>query len=186
MTTEYMTQQTIVSLLRNNKTDEETTHSYGSTYDILFKPFRDSAKYILEIGIDQGGSLRAWRDYFTSAIIIGFDINDKAIASVSGEQRINAIKVDQRNWRDLVKFSRLQNIKYDIIIDDAIHHIESQVMTRFYMMPEVKPGGLYIVEDISNDQMATMFRSQPNTTVYDLRYIKGRYDDVMAVTEIPI
>jgi hypothetical protein len=49
-------------------------HGYTSFYEKLFEPIRFNPIHFLEIGIDQGGSLLAWQDYFSNGTIYGIDI----------------------------------------------------------------------------------------------------------------
>jgi hypothetical protein len=53
-------------------------HSYGETYQRLFRKLRYRRIKILEIGILSGESVLAWRAYFPRAVTIGMDIEDKA------------------------------------------------------------------------------------------------------------
>ena len=46
-------------------------------YEKYFLPFRESKINILEIGVDNGDSLRIWREYFPNANICGIDIDKK-------------------------------------------------------------------------------------------------------------
>ena len=46
-------------------------------YDKYFTPYRDLEINILEIGVDNGDSLRIWREYFSKANICGIDIDKK-------------------------------------------------------------------------------------------------------------
>ncbi len=48
----------LYSLIDNSKTDKNTVHSYLETYELLFNSKRKSAKNILEIGVQDGGSIK--------------------------------------------------------------------------------------------------------------------------------
>ena len=39
-------------------------HNYTQVYELFFRPIKDKAKKIMEIGIAQGASLNLWRNYF--------------------------------------------------------------------------------------------------------------------------
>ena len=45
----------------------------------IFPLLRDSKINILEIGIENGDSLRIWREYFSKANICGVDIDKKIL-----------------------------------------------------------------------------------------------------------
>ena len=49
-------------------------HGYPSFYEKLFNDIRLNPLNFLEIGIDQGGSLFAWQEYFSNSTIYGIDI----------------------------------------------------------------------------------------------------------------
>ena len=52
--------------------------SYLSVYDEIFLPFRDEAVRLLELGVQNGGSLEIWSKYFSRATtLVGCDINPK-------------------------------------------------------------------------------------------------------------
>ena len=61
-------------IVDNTRTDKNTTHSYLPLDESLFKNKRETAQNILEIGIQNGGSIKLWRDYFINATIYGLDI----------------------------------------------------------------------------------------------------------------
>ena len=56
--------------------DKGTLHKYIENYDSIFRDFRYKIISVMEIGVQEGYSLRMWRDYFARARIIGIDIKD--------------------------------------------------------------------------------------------------------------
>ena len=85
-------------------------------YEIFLNKYQNSNIKILEIGVFNGDSLKIWREYFTNAIICGFDIDDKKI-SIPG---VDILIGDQT---DPIFLSSLLNKykNFDIIIDDGSH-----------------------------------------------------------------
>ena len=68
---------TLIDICFNNRynTDKYTGHTYiQETYNDLFCFRKDNIKKILEVGINTGGSILLWRDYFQNANIYGIDI----------------------------------------------------------------------------------------------------------------
>jgi SAM-dependent methyltransferase len=137
---------------------------YGDLYDVLLRPIRQEIKCLIEIGIGTmlpdapssmvgwagkgyrpGGSLRAWRDFLPNANIHGFDIapdtniNDYRIISHFCDST-DPIQVSS----ELIK----HQIKADIIIDDGLHTGHAQLSTLKNFFPALRPGGLYIIEDV--------------------------------------
>lgn len=117
-------------------------HNYSPYYEMMFAPYKDKPISLLEVGVWQGASCRAWKDYFPKANIFGVDLEYNPQYN---EQRIFMIKADQSNQEDL---NRLQEVWYDIIIDDGSHRGEDQAKTFNTLFSAVKPGGLYVIEDI--------------------------------------
>ena len=68
------------------QTDKNTAHSYLETYEKLFKPYKDEDIVFVEVGVREGGSIRLFGDYFTKAIIYGYDIVDSAIPNTFNER----------------------------------------------------------------------------------------------------
>ena len=55
----------ISEILKTYKTDKANEHSYGDYYDDLFSQYdKDAPISILELGVQGGGSVLAWKDYF--------------------------------------------------------------------------------------------------------------------------
>ena len=61
----------------NYYTDKNTVHSYLPVYQKLFG--HKNVKNILEIGIQRGGSIKLWSDYFQNANVFGIDLTDELI-----------------------------------------------------------------------------------------------------------
>ena len=57
-------------------------------------------------------------------------------------------KIDQSNSLELDKFVATVGIKFDVILDDGSHVPEHQILTINKLWDLVKPGGVYIIEDI--------------------------------------
>jgi SAM-dependent methyltransferase len=157
--------------------DKLSSHSYVPLYEELFLPYQESAEAILELGIMNGASLRAWRDFFTYAHVYGID-NDPA--RLITENRITSIRCDTVE-RDHILEIRNALPDFDIIIDDASHVITEQIWAVAVFWPKLKPGGLFIVEDIRYPQYLELFGCFQNVTLHDRRKVKGQFDDMLAV-----
>ena len=125
-------------------------HWYTQHYARHFARLRTEPVRVLEIGIggyadpDRGGaSLRMWQRYFQRGLVHGLDISRK---SVSGP-RIMTIQGDQSDAAFLDELGR-QLGPFDVIIDDG-SHLNDHVQISFHaLFPHVRPGGLYVVEDL--------------------------------------
>jgi hypothetical protein len=129
---------------------ETAANGYGEIYDKYFRDYREIAMNICDIGIDEGFSLLANKEYFINANIHGVDIDDK---SFYDSERIKTHIVDQNNENDInifVNKMKNDNIQFDIIIDDASHDVVHQQVTFGKLFEILKHGGLYIIEDLGS------------------------------------
>jgi hypothetical protein len=73
-------------------------NGYAEFYENWFFKIKESCSNILEIGLDNGGSLKANYEYFQNAQIIGLDILDKTVFE---NDRIKTFILDQGNLNEL-------------------------------------------------------------------------------------
>jgi hypothetical protein len=153
------------------RTDKQySQHNYALFYEMLFTPLREKIKNFMEIGIGSitpttesnmcfqphytpGASLRAWRDFFPQAEIVGVDIDPST--TIENEPRIKTFVCDSTNPMSvsaLQTTSQWSPEQFDIIIDDGWHDPVAQQRTLLNFWPFVKKGGVYNIEDISWNQ----------------------------------
>ncbi len=143
-----MTEQSIDTLHRNKVGKvSDKWDSYLGYYDILFGPRRHLPVSILEIGVQNGGSLETWARYFESGVqFVGCDINPKCGALKYDDPRIRVV-VGDANAAPGFQAIRDISVEFDIVIDDG-SHVSTDILNSFVnYFPMVKPGGLYVVED---------------------------------------
>ena len=117
---------------------------YLRHYERMMAGFRDRPITLLEIGIDQGASLRTWEIYFPRASIVGVDI----MPATQRFARKNVV-VEIGSQFDAAFLAGLaQKYAPDIVIDDGSHISEHQIFSFEHLFSCLKPGGLYVVEDI--------------------------------------
>ena len=51
-------------IVNNSRTDKNTTHSYLPLYQQLLLSKKETAKNVLEVGVQTGGSIQLWNDFF--------------------------------------------------------------------------------------------------------------------------
>ncbi len=125
-----------------NGTDKEgPNHSYGDAYERLFTD-RDKVTLMMEIGVADGSSLCAWRDIFPNATCVGVDIHPSVRAS---GPRIEFYLGDMRRRMDCLDAAGGR--WFDLIVDDATHHLSDTLCALYWLWPHVKSGGLYVVEE---------------------------------------
>ena len=115
---------------------------YADFYRRQFAGLRP--RLLLEIGVLNGGSLRAWQDIFPSARVVGIDINPEIKASYPD---LDIFIGDQKDTAFLDAVVRETGIP-DIIIDDGGHRRSQQVESFKHLFPKLNTGGLYVIEDI--------------------------------------
>lgn len=162
------------------RTDKNCVHSYvDNVYEGLFKELRHSTKRLLEIGVEGGGSLFMWREYFPNAEIFGID--EKPCRQLEGRERIKTFIGDayQKSMVDLV------GDNFDIIIDDGPHTLKSMLFVIEEYIKKLSPEGLLVIEDFQDFDWTNIVRRKLNdgyeAEVWDLRKIKGRYDDILMI-----
>jgi cephalosporin hydroxylase len=105
----------------------------------------------LEIGIENGFSVKIWLEYFTKALVCGVDILP---APSIADSRLIFEQGDQRDIHFWARFLHQHTEGWDIVIDDGSHKT-SGIATSFELLfPTVKSGGYYIIEDLSTAYMA--------------------------------
>ena len=106
----------------------------------------------MEIGFRHGASLALWDKYFAKAKILGVDnFSDLAVGSEMpivkewvGSEKITTKIGDAYS----AEFAGEIENKFDIIIDDGPHWIDTQQKALELYLPKLKPRGIFIIEDI--------------------------------------
>lgn len=153
------------TLANSEGTDKGTqagaAHGYSLVYDTLLAPFRHLPRVdILEMGLAIGGpeldgdidrkvtsspSINAWLQYFEEPQVVGFDISD--FSSVKHD-KFTFVRGDSGKRPDLERLLALGR-RFDIILDDASHASYHQQLGLAVLFDALKPGGFYIIEDLS-------------------------------------
>lgn len=120
---------------------------YFDIYDRHMKRFQGINPLILEIGVQNGGSLDMWNYYFNNQCeIVGVDIDKNCLNLQKDFKNAKIIIGDQGDenfWRDFVA----KMPKFDIIIDDGGHTMNQQIITMKYLLNHLNNHGVYICED---------------------------------------
>lgn len=120
---------------------------YISVYENIFSPIRNTRLSMLEIGIQNGGSLETWSKYFHNATrIIGCDINPKCADLIYENKSVSVIIGDATKKGT---YESIKNIfqQFDIIIDDGSHVSKDIIEAFLIYFPTLNPGGIYCIED---------------------------------------
>lgn len=117
---------------------------YLRHYDSLFRPYREAAINLIEIGVQAGPSLRVWQWYFPVATIVGIDIDPACAALASGRVRIEIGSQADPAFLSAVCAAHPPTI----FIDDGSHRAHHNIFTFEHVFPLLLPGGIYVVEDL--------------------------------------
>lgn len=122
--------------------------SYLRVYEELFRPYRDDPVRLLEIGIQNGGSLEIWARYFRAGTrIVGCDVNPDCGRLTYADPRISVIVGDAN---DAATRQRIlaQSACYDIVLDDGSHRSGDIVKAFLNYFPKTAYGGIFVAEDL--------------------------------------
>jgi hypothetical protein len=177
----------LIDIIDNARTDKNTTHSYIPLYENLLHKKKETAKNILEVGIDRGGSIKLWSEYFTNATIYGLDIMDINNVWDGIKNKNNIILYTSLNAYDpiFVNNTFVNKIKFDFMLDDGPHTLESMINFIELYSPLMADDGILIIEDVQSlDWLDKLKNAVPEhlkyyIKTYNLIKNKNRYDDIV-------
>jgi hypothetical protein len=144
-------------LLNGYSSDKAYTHSYHHFYANIFES-TENVLNILEVGIGTnnldvlstmgpngkpGASLRAFRDFFLNANVVGCDVDKRILFK---EERIETFWVDQVNVNGFNEIPA--ETTFDLMIDDGLHSPHANLNTLRYFISKIRVGGWIVIEDI--------------------------------------
>lgn len=142
-------------------------------YEKYFISLKDSQINILEIGIENGDSLRIWREYFSKANICGIDIIKKDF-KINNTEIIQGDQSDKNFLKSLIK--KYKN--FDIIIDDGSHQAKHIIASFKFLFPYLNNNGLYVIEDLQTSYFPRYGGSRMN-----LRKKKSSMNFIKSLTD---
>jgi hypothetical protein len=156
------------------------TH-YFDVYHRHLQKFIGRDVHVLEVGVYSGGSLEMWREYFGAKCqLYGLDIREECRALQDESTRMFiGDQADRKFW---ARF-RQEVPKLDILIDDGGHQTEQQIVTLEEMLPHLRPGGVYVCEDVHGEfnKFGAYVRGlASNLDMYAERWAPGPYKDLLS------
>jgi hypothetical protein len=122
--------------------------SYLDTYQRLFAPLRDRPLRMLEIGVQNGGSLELWSRFFANAQkLVGCDINPDCARLHYDDPRVELV-VGDANMDEVHDRIRSLVPELDLVIDDGSHLSGDIVRSFGRYFPMLGDDGLYVAEDL--------------------------------------
>jgi glycosyltransferase involved in cell wall biosynthesis len=121
---------------------------YLDVYEDALGHLRQRPVSLLEIGVQNGGSLEIWAAYFRHArIILGVDINPNCGFLRFEDQRISVVVGDAKTTETGDAIRSIAS-SFDIIIDDG-SHVSSDIIANFLrLVPLLADDGIYLIEDM--------------------------------------
>lgn len=178
------------NLINNNTTDKDTIHSYLEPYEDIFQKRKNDEVKLLEIGVNMGGSIKLWKDYFTNGIIHGVDISDEGSIKENDIKNHERVKLHMKTNAYDNNFVKSFDFKFDIIIDDGPHTLDSMIYVVKNYTPLLKSDGVLVIEDIQSESwINTLKENTPeiyhkNIKIIDNRSVKRRYDDILYIVDL--
>lgn len=149
---------------------------YFEIYEEHFSRFRGQEVHVLEIGVYSGGSLEMWRDYFgPQAHLYGVDIEPACKAyEGKGVRILIGDQADRSFWQRF----RAGIPTLDIVIDDGGHTYDQQRATLEELLPHLRPGGVYLCEDVHGENNAFGAYAAGLAGMLNGGEVTGRADDM--------
>lgn len=185
-----------LSEIQKNKellTDKNSVHNYFCIYEKLFQPIKNEKLNIMELGLHKGHSLILWLEYFKNSNVYGVDWklfnqrNDNIFKQYLTYEN-DRLFLYTFNINEVEQFDIFNNIKFDIIIEDADHDLLQQTRTFDQLKSKLNQGGIYIVEDIQSqnlrawyDKMKKEQKPRYNYVFIDLREYRQSTDNILMI-----
>lgn len=157
-----------------NASNAHKKEEFLALYDKHFSSIKDNKLRFLEIGVQFGGSLDIWRNFFRGDFeLVGVDILPECKRYESEHVKIEI--GDQENPEFLEKLG-----SFDIIVDDGGHKMTQQQVSFKHLFPKLKHGGIYVIEDLHTSYWPEFMNDTPTT-----EFLKTFIDDINSwATEI--
>lgn len=126
--------------LKTDKYDLGYIHEF---YNDIFSSRRNQIQNLLEIGINQGDSIKLWHTFFKKAEIHCVDVNFC--------QKIDSLDRVKQYTEDAYCFyfyNKIKHLKFDVIIDDGPHTFDSMCFFISNYIKLLNKKGVLILEDI--------------------------------------
>ncbi|WP_304641376.1 glycosyltransferase [Pseudomonas sp.] len=121
---------------------------YLTEYERLFAVYRHQPVRLLEIGVQNGGSLELWSQYFKQAErLVGCDINPDCSVLRYDDPRISVVVGDANSDVAEAEITGHSD-NFDLIIDDGSHTSSDIVKSFARYFPYLREGGLFVAEDL--------------------------------------
>ncbi len=163
----------LCEIMTRNKSDKASRiggsygHNYTKFYSQIFEKIRFDEINVFELGLGTnninvesnmgqngtpGASIFGWSEYFKYGHVFGADIDTGCLFNTDN---IKTFYCDQTNSWIIRQMwdNKYLDFKFDIIIEDGLHTFNSNVTFFENSYHKLKHNGIYIIEDINNDEI---------------------------------
>lgn len=128
--------------------DQEVAgHDYLRHYERAIRGLGRRPELVVDLGVGppprEFASARMWAEFLPDARIVGVDIKDLGALV---PPRVEFIRGDLGDVGFVASLTA--RLVPDIVVEDASHLWQHQLLSLFYFLPVVRPGGIYIWEDL--------------------------------------
>ena len=126
--------------------------TYFPIYDSILSQYIGKKIIFVEIGVQDGGSLIFWQDFFgPNARIIGIDLDPRAKRFEKfGFEIFIGDQASVNFWANFI--NQVGNV--DIVLDDGGHTYLQQIVTVESLATHINDGGLIMVEDAHTSMLS--------------------------------
>lgn len=142
----------LTEIANKHRTDKGTEwfekHSYTETYD-SYIPSNNIPCSLLEIGVYHGDSVRMWKEYNQNIDLYVMDYDPKCLSMFDHSLCKKVFLGDQSKREDLGTVAKeIGDSVLDFVVDDGSHQMAHQQISLLTLLPSVKSGGIYFIEDL--------------------------------------
>lgn len=166
-------------LFGNHRCIDKWVH-YFQIYEQWFSPYRGKEIVFVEVGVQNGGSIQMWHDYFGgNAKIVGVDITERCKQFEDADNNI-FIETGSQDDPEFWHAFKQKYPRVDILVDDGGHLPNQQITTFREMFPHIKDGGLYLCEDCHTSYWPHYGGGLKNPNSY-IEFTKNLIDEINAL-----
>jgi len=165
-------------LNNNGKIIHKWIH-YFDIYERYFNKYVDRNVLMIEIGVDNGGSIEMWKKYLgQNTTIVGIDIRQECKQFEDVDNKIFVEIGDQSDTNFLNSIIEKYG-KPDIVLDDGSHIMNHLIKTFNFLYFNMKSEGTYLVEDLHTCYWSEFEGGllSPNTFI---EFTKSKIDELNA------
>lgn len=167
----------------------------GHNYQLLYKNFiNDKTKSILEVGTANGGFAKFIKENNLNCFLVGSDIAPNAqhfhVADTTNYNHLYDDFYDGNSFsKEFITWIENKNYKFDLVIEDADHAIETQIFLINYADKLISEKGIYVCEDVATYENAKeIIKYVPKNLkkysyIWDASFSIGRTDDICVVID---